>query len=554
MLNFRSRNMRRDVAAAAGRRIQTLAVTLAFVVLTAAMTWPQVTVIGTHSVQHQDIYFNIWRLSWIAHALLAEPANLFGGNIFHPEPLPLTFSDAILLEGLFAAPLFWLGLPPVLIHNLTLLAAFVGSGVGMFVLVRELTGSGLGGFASAVIFAFAPYRFEHFMHMELQWALWVPWAFWALHRTIDARSWRLGALTGLFVSLQMLSCIYYGIFLATLLPLVALIVIAGSRRGTASPPLRALFPGALVAVAICGAYALPYLQTKQEVGGRSGQEIVAFSARPSSYLVATPDNVVWGSSFASRGRPERRLFPGALAVLLAFVGLLLRVPTLIVMAYLLGAVAAFELSLGLSGYSFRFLHEHVPIFHGLRALARAGLFVLFFVAALAGFGFAALSSGLKPVARRVAAAVVVTVLLAEYRVRPLALVPYPNEAPPLYAWLAAQPPGVVAELPMPPPTALPGDDARYSYLSTFHWHPLLNGYSGFHPHSYLDRVETLQAFPEEAAITRLRADGTRYLVVHFEAYEPHEREQIRTALTRYGMAELCRFPQGASESAVFAMR
>jgi len=552
MLIFRSRNLRRDVAA--GHRIQTLAVTLAFVVLTAGMTWPQVTVIGTHSVQHQDIYFNLWRLSWIAHALLDEPAKLFGGNIFHPEPLPLTFSDAILVEGLFAGPLFWLGLPPVLIHNLILLAAFVGSGVGMFVLIRELTGTSLGGFVSAVIFAFAPYRFEHFMHMELQWALWVPWAFWALHRTLERRSWRFGALTGLFVSLQMLSCIYYGIFLATLLPLVALIVIVGSRRGTAWPALRALLPGAVLASVICGAYSLPYLKTKQEVGGRSGQEIVAFSARPSSYLVATPDNVIWGSSFASRGRPERRLFPGALAVLLAFVGLLLRVPTLVVMAYLLAAVAAFELSLGLSGYSFRFLHEHVPIFHGLRALARAGLFVLFFVAALAGFGFAALSSGLKPAARRVAAAAAVIVLLAEYRVRPLALVPYPNEAPPLHAWLAAQPRGVVAELPMPPPNALPGDDARYSYLSTFHWHPTLNGYSGFYPQSYLDRSEILQAFPAEAAIARLRADGTRYLVVHFEAYQPHVRQEIRSALTSYGMAELCRFREGESEAAVFALR
>jgi iron complex outermembrane receptor protein len=38
---------------------------------------------------------------------------------------------------------------------------------------------------AGLIFAFAPYRFSHFMHMELQWAVWMPWAFWAMQRTLD---------------------------------------------------------------------------------------------------------------------------------------------------------------------------------------------------------------------------------------------------------------------------------------------------------------------------------------------------------------------------------
>ena len=59
---------------------------------------------------------------------------------------------------------------------------------------------------------------------------------------------------------------------------------------------------ALLAAVICGAYAQPYLATNKELGGRSDQEILRFSARPSSYLIATPDNVMWGQRFTGRSR------------------------------------------------------------------------------------------------------------------------------------------------------------------------------------------------------------------------------------------------------------
>ena len=149
--------------------------------------------------------------------------------------------------------------------------------------------------------------------------------------------------------------------------------------------------------------------------------------------------------------------------------------------YLIAGAAAFELSLGFSGYSFRFLYDHVPMFQGLRALARAGIFVVFFLAALAAFGYVAIASSMRRIPQFAFFVLVVALLTAEYRVHRLVLFPYPNEAPPIYAWLARQPPGVVAELPMPVPEVLPGPDARYADHSIFHWHPLLNGYSGFFP-------------------------------------------------------------------------
>jgi hypothetical protein len=535
-------------------RRQTIWVTLCFIAMTAVMTWPQIIVLGTHSVDHQDIYFNLWRLRWVAHALSTSPADFFGGNIFYPEPRALTFSDAMVVEGLIAAPLIWAGLPPMLVHNLMLLGAIVASGVGMFVLARELTGSAGAGIAAGVIFSFVPYRFDHYMHMELQWIMWTPWAFWALHRTLATGVMRYGIMTGVFVALQMLSSIYYGLILGTMIGLSAVCFLLAAP-GKRWRMVKALLAGGTLAAVVCAAYAVPYLASKAQVGGRSDDEIITFSARPSSYLVATPDNVLWGRSFSSRGRSERRLFPGALALVLAVIGLLLKPPPRTALVYLIAGVLAFEMSLGFSGYTFRFLYDHVPMFQGLRAMARAGIFVVFFVAGLAAFGYAAIATSLSRIPRFVFLALVIVVLGAEYRVRRMTLFAYPNDPPAIYAWLAKQPSGVVVELPMPVPEALPGPDARYAYFSTFHWHPLLNGYSGFFPASYVNRADALREFPNDGSILRLKRDGAHYLLLHIGAYPEADRKSIVDTLTeRHRMAELARFGEGTNESIAFLVR
>ena len=79
-------------------------VTILFVLLTLIMTWPQAVVLKTHAFDHQDVFFNLWRLRWIAHALSTSPAGLFNGNIFEPDRGVLAYSDAMLVEGVLAAP------------------------------------------------------------------------------------------------------------------------------------------------------------------------------------------------------------------------------------------------------------------------------------------------------------------------------------------------------------------------------------------------------------------------------------------------------------------
>jgi hypothetical protein len=509
------------------RRRESLVTLVAFVALITLMMWPQVRHITDSAVAHQDVPFNMWRLQWFAHALATAPFHLFDGNIFYPEPRTLTFSDAMIVEGVVASPLIWLGVRPVLIHNLMMLGPIAVSALGIFMLVRYVTRSRGAALLAGVIFAFAPYRHEHIMHMELQWTMWMPWAFLALHRTLDTGRWRDGIATGLAVTLQMLSSIYYGIFLATLLGLSAILLLICDRAVTFRRAIVPLAAGAMIAAIVCGAYSLPYLRTRDALGERPDIEVALYSARPSSYLVATPTNSLYGDTFESRGGPERRLFPGALAVLLAMIGLLLRIPPRRQIVYFIALVLAFEMSLGFGGYMYSFLHSHVSVYRGLRAPARLGIFVVMFLGVLAGYGYEAMASSLRPWPRRALLTVLFAIMLAEYHAR-MPLVEYPNGPTPVYRLLARQAPGVVAEFPFP--RVFPGRDADYAYMSTFHWRPLLNGYSGHYPKSYLDRLPRLLLFPHRTAIAALRRADVRYVVVHGYGYPTEDFNQLRQEL------------------------
>ncbi len=524
-----------------------------FVAVTAVMTWPQARVLATHAPQHQDVYFNLWRLRWVAYALVAAPASLFDGNIFHPEPRSLAFSDAMIVEGVVAAPLLWAGVPPVLVHNLLLLGAIVASALGICVLVDRLTSNRAAAIFSGLVFAFPPYRFEHYMHLELQWTVWMPWAFWALHRTLESGRWTHGLQTGLFVALQMLSSVYYGVFLATVLPVAGGLMLLAMRGRQLLCAARSLVLGGVVALTLCTVYALPYLAASERVGRRSPEEIARFSARPYEYLIATPDNRIYGGLFLSRS--ERRLSPGVLAPLLAVVGLVLRPPTRRTVAYLVALVLSFEMSLGVRGYTFSFLYEHVPVFSGLRAPARLGIFVIMFLAILAGYGVAALHEAVPAAARRALSVLLPCVLLLEYCVFPLRLVAYDNSPPQVYVFVARLPPGVVAEFPMPRLEALPGPDPRYTYMSTFHWKPIVNGYSGYYPPTYVHRLREVQGFPDEDSLYALRRSGVKYVVYHLPDEESAKTIKLMLALeARPDLAMLGRFNDTVGTAVVYELR
>jgi hypothetical protein len=512
-----------------------------FIGLTAMMTWPSVLHLASRSVEHQDIFFNIWRMEWVRHALTTAPRDLFNGNQFYPETGVLAYSDAMLVESLIALPLLAIGLPSILVHNLLLLGVIAASGIGMFVLARHLWGNTAAAVVGGLIFAFAPYRFSHFMHMELQWAVWMPWAFWAMQRTLETGSPRFGLLTGLFMALQMTSSIYYGLFLAVVLAVVGGVqLIAMGRR--AVRPVAALAAGAVILAATAWVYSAPYRAASARVGLRSEEEISKYSATPSSYLLVPEGNRIHGRWRA--GSTELNLYPGLVPVALALFALVAMRPTRTTIAYTAGLALAFDISLGVNGLIYPYLNTHVGVFRGLRAPSRASILFLLCLGVLAARAAATLLARIPVSARTAGAILIAALVLTDYWSAPMRLIWYPRRAK-LYEMLATLPPGQVLELPLPRLDTLPFHDGRYLYTSTFHWKTLVNGYSGYYPRSYLERLVRLGTIPSPSALRQLRADRVRWVIVHEDRYlEPGAGGRVVEALVRLGAKPIGRLDDG----------
>src|SRR6185436_10130832 len=113
-------------------------------------------------------------------------------------------------------------------------------------------------------------------------------------------------------------------------------------------------------------------------------------------------------------------------------------------------------------------------------------------------------------------AALIGVLAVEYASAP-PLMEVARRAPPAYVELKKLPPGPVVEFPMPASNALPGPDPSYQYWSTFHWFPLLNGYSGYYTEGYVRLLDDLRRPQTLEWLRRLDRIGARYALVHLSA-------------------------------------
>jgi hypothetical protein len=523
-----------------------------FLLLTIWFTWPQIRSLDS-VVPHQDPMFSTWRVAWIAHQLPRDPLHLLDTNILYPARGTAVFSDAAPLLGLMAAPLIWLGAPAVYAYNVMLLAAFVTAALGAFLLVRELTGSAAAGVFAGIVFAFSPFRFEHYNHLEIVWSCWIPLSLWALHRTIATGRWWFGILTGLFIAAQVFSCVYLAVFLATWLAVIGVLMLAFRMLDVRSQAFRALVLGVLLGGVIVAPYGSAYMGSSRVVGTRSTEETQLYSAQAVNYLASPPINRLYGATAARWGMNEKALFPGVTAIVLAIVGLwppLCRRRLL----YALALLFALDLSRGLYGFTYGPLRETITFFQGLRVAARAATMVQLALAVLGGYGIARLL-GVKRAAVGVtvtAAAVVMTIV--EYTNRPIPLVQLPTKPTVLQSWLADQRDIVIAELPMPRADRLPGEDPRYQFLSTFHWQKMVNGYSAFVPPRYFALMERMFQFPHPSALASLRARGVTHIVIHPEIYEREEPyAMVRRMATSPDFTFVGWFPDTLGTAAVFRL-
>jgi hypothetical protein len=131
---------------------------------------------------------------------------------------------------------------------------------------------------------------------------------------------------------------------------------------------------------------------------------------------------------------------------------------------------------------------------------------------LAGFSVAGWR---RPGLARLVPAAAAAMMFAETLSIPIPLLAAPVRPVHTLEFLATHPAAPVAHWPMPAAANIGSTwDPKYMYFSVYHWRPLLNGYSGYHPDSYLQFLRRTSAFPEPAAVAAMQRAGVRYLILH----------------------------------------
>ena len=509
-------------------RPTSLAVLLLFAALTVLMTWPQARHMATHVPDSDDPLLSIWRISWVAHILPISPGDLVNGNIFHPEPRTLAYTDAVLMQGFTAAPLIWAGLSPVFVYNLLILGSIALSGWTMFLYARHLTNRVSASVLAGIVFAFVPFRFDHIHHLELQATMFLPLALLWVDRALESGARREVWLAVAALVAQVYCGIYYAVFLSTALLVVIPMRWRGlpveRRAGVVRTGVAALVAGAAVVLP----YLTLYLLNRGSLGDRASSDIQTYSATLWNYLATPKENLLHGAWSGAFGQNERRLFPGVVALVIAGIGLLgveRRRLTLLVVG-LTGLI----ISLGVHTPLYSVVSSVVFIYQGLRAPARASILVYLALAGLVAFGWARLEPSLKRWAPLVTTLAAVA-LLAEYATAQSRWYIVQAQPPGVYQWLAERPRSIVLELPLTTSDRLDlVPDGVYMFRSILHWQPLLNGYSGFFPASYLELTERMRAFPDEGSIEYLKRRQVDFIVVHGGLLSPDAFGRITSAL------------------------
>ena len=303
---------------------------LVYVGLTIGATWPLV--LGLNRDVAWDLgdsLLNMWSIAWNDEQLLAilggdvsRIGTYFNGNIFHPAPLTLAFTEHMFAPAVQALPVYAATKNPILAYNLLFLASFAMSGWGMYLFVRELTGSAWAGFVAGLLFMFAPYRMPQAPHLQVLSSQWMPLALYAFRRYFaSGRRLPLAGAAAAIITLSLSN----GYFLLYFPPFVVAYLLweIGTRGLWRERRIWLELAAAALVVAVCMLpFLLPYAAVQQVFGMRRPlSEVVGFSADVYSYANAALGNLVWDGVIRAYPKPEGDLFPGLAVLTLAVIGL-----------------------------------------------------------------------------------------------------------------------------------------------------------------------------------------------------------------------------------------
>jgi hypothetical protein len=361
---------------------------------------------------------------------------------------------------------------------------------------------------AGLLYAFNAHVLTRFVHLQALHVEFFPLVLYALDRVLVERRLKDSVLLAAGFVLQALCSNYLLVFT------VYAMAIAVAVRWREINWKGLAIAGAISGVALLP-FLYPYLQVDREYGlARSVSDVTQYNAGWRDYFV-TGGRLHYSMWSHRLFEGRTALFPGIIAMLLAAIGVLAGLRDGRVRMMLAMIVMAVAISFGTSLPGFPLLFHYLPLFNGLRNVARWGWLALAAISVLAGFGVAALERRKWRWWRWAVVGLGVLVTIESIRT-PVGFTRF-DGIPHIYDRLAAEPDAVVAEFPFFSGASV-SLNGPYVLANTRYFKPLLNGYSSFHPESFMARGRILNSFPSEPALAELRVAHVTHVLVHTGSY------------------------------------
>lgn len=516
-----------------------------------------------------DVLYSAWAMAWQSHAVVTSNAHVADANIFWPARDALYYGPAGFGAAPYFAPTFLLSGSAALATNVMLLVCSALSALSVHWVVERWTAMPAAGFVGAATLLFQP------------WYLWgqvadtphlAPVQYFALIIWLVAQKSRSLGQAALLAAMIVTQCLTDIVYVAgAVVAPVGLIALGRCLRAeTRRDGVRLAIT---LAVALAGLlpFMLGYLRVRAANPLLAEQTL--WQAPTAEDLRATD----WSSDILLRygwsdltGLFWRSAVPTTVAppaLVLVVVGAALairrRSATRVALAHdpgwlhagiwLLAGTFISLTPVAKAGSHAIYLPQYLlavtlRLYETIRAPGRLGVAAMIAACILSGIGFAEITHALVGNASRTILRRTVHGLLAACALLALYFVPspgtnvaaavYPTRGvptiPPSFAPALAAADGPLLHVPVfaPGKRSWPSSNwnANAMYLSTYHWQPLLNGYSSYWPTGFIRRMQLAEDLPDPLAMTRLvRVTGLRTVWVHLYGLQPEQRTKWRAA-------------------------
>lgn len=476
-----------------------------FSLLTIAITWPLITNLNHLIIDRVDGLLITWFLNWT----IAHPLN-YNANIFYPYTKTLAYSETMLPQAFLVSPIILMFKEPLLAFNINFLLGFILTGVATYYLTFHLTKRHPAALLASILLTYSTIHLNYMAHLQL----------FNLYPVLLAILFLLRKNQKLFILFFIVSS------LTTVLFFYFLIIFALWQKK---------FVWLIIAVMLTIPFLIPYFLVSNEFNYRRPiTDAINFSLQiPDLTNVSVTSRL----SFLIPQLPNST--PAYFGAVL--LGLIIVMVTALLFSnkvnssskdrflrfFLFSSLFSFILALGPALHIFRstihvgpipaiplpysILYYLLPGFSGLRTPSRWILLTAICLVIAIAVRFAKKITW--PWAITLSTLVILEINFP-FKYTPISAV---ANFPPEQIWLKNN----YTEVPM---IQFPiygwfdgdkvGEETLREYYSTYHWHPMFNGYSGFSPKKWEETVKWLQkAFPNKESLAFLHGLGIKLVLV-----------------------------------------